>query len=271
MDIQSALLVRARPVTAGNPIDNRIPWPTGAGGSPTVYTSSFYAAISRVGAKKWHLPGVFSRLGLLERITLTPEGRSIQELKRLTQLLLHRGQRVFTFNYHSSALLPGYTPYVRSQADLDRMVGTIDEYLHYFIEEIGGITMTPTEFRSAVMSAASVAIDCPAWRGAKYLTPDDRSDNRVFAGRSSAEIRQNTKPPDVHMPITVHAIDALSSLQIARWNEILLTSPFKSAFLSHAFCKTVDAVRGGVFVLHFREQDGAKGFFPFRSGAADRC
>lgn len=127
------------------------------GDDPQVFDASVYTAISQPEATKWHLPGVFARLGLLERITLTPEGMSIQELKRLTRLLLRRGQRVFTFNYHSSSLLPGYTPYVRSRADLDRMVGTIDEYLHYFLEEVGGITMTPTQFRASLRLPPSAA------------------------------------------------------------------------------------------------------------------
>ena len=76
---------------------------------------------------------------------------SINELKRLTRVLLRRGQRVFTFNYHSSALLPGSTPHVRSRGDLDRLIGTIEEYLNFFMEEVGGITMTPSEFRTAVL------------------------------------------------------------------------------------------------------------------------
>ena len=122
------------------------------GSDPQVFDASVYTAISHPEATRWHLPGIFARLGLLERITLTPEGMSIQELKRLTRILLHRGQRVFTFNYHSSSLLPGYTPYVRTRADLDRMIGTIDEYLHYFIGEVGGITMTPTQFRASLVS-----------------------------------------------------------------------------------------------------------------------
>jgi glycosyltransferase involved in cell wall biosynthesis len=120
------------------------------GDEPQVFDASVYTAISQPEATKWHLPGVFARLGLLERITLTPEGMSIGELKRLTRLLLRRGQRVFTFNYHSSSLLPGYTPYVRTHADLDRMISTIEEYMHYFMEEVGGITMTPTQFRASL-------------------------------------------------------------------------------------------------------------------------
>jgi hypothetical protein len=122
------------------------------GDEPQVFDASIYTAISQPRGTRWHLPGMFSRLGLLERITLTPEGMSIQELRRLTRLLLHRGQRVFTFNYHSSSLLPGYTPYVRSRADLDRMIGTIEEYMHYFIGEIGGIAMTPTQFHASLQT-----------------------------------------------------------------------------------------------------------------------
>ena len=54
---------------------------------------------------------------------------------------------MFTFNYHSSALLPGYSPYVRTQAELDRMIHTIEEFLYFFIDQLGGIAMTPSDFR----------------------------------------------------------------------------------------------------------------------------
>src|SRR5262249_48322871 len=66
------------------------------------------------------------------------------------------------------------------------------------------------------------------------------------------------------MPITVHSIDALSTRQIGKWNELLTSLPCKSAFLSHSFCMVVNAVRGGVFVLHVRERDGGEGFFPLQ-------
>jgi hypothetical protein len=123
-------------------------------GEPQTFNASLYTALSRPDTLRLHLPGIFARLGLLERITLTPEGVSIQELKRLTRILLRHGQRVFVFNYHSSALLPGSTPYVRSRAELDRMIRTIEEYLHFFIDEVGGITMTPVELRAKLFPAS---------------------------------------------------------------------------------------------------------------------
>ena len=138
------------------------------GSEPQVSSATLYAALSSHGPAKLHMPGIFARLGLLERITLTPEGMSIQELKHLTRLLLQRGHRVFTFNYHSSALLPGFTPYVRTQADLDRMLQTIEEYLRFFVDQLGGIAMTPSEFRTSVLARTTGA---PAPELVGSLTP----------------------------------------------------------------------------------------------------
>jgi hypothetical protein len=138
-------------------------------GAPERFNASLYAAVSRPAGNEWHLPGVFARLGLLERITLTPEGMSIDELKRLTRLLLRKGRRVFTFSYHSSALLPGCTPYVRSAADLERMISTIEHYVRYFIEELGGISMTPMEFHALVTRQSAEPAIRPASKTAEVL------------------------------------------------------------------------------------------------------
>jgi hypothetical protein len=78
-------------------------------------------------------------------------------VRRLTRVLLARGHRVFVFSYHSSSLVPGNTPYVRSRADLARFVGNISAYLDFFFGETGGIAMTPSEFRAAVLRQTSAA------------------------------------------------------------------------------------------------------------------
>jgi hypothetical protein len=89
--------------------------------------------------------GMFARLGLLERIPLTPEGVTLNELQRLTQVLLSRGNRVFVFSYHSSSLLPGNTRYVSSPSELSSFLRTISSYLEFFMDELGGTSMTPSE------------------------------------------------------------------------------------------------------------------------------
>jgi hypothetical protein len=97
--------------------------------------------------KAWHVPGILARLGVIERITLTPEGISFEELRRLSRALLRKGHRVFNFTYHSPSLAPGNTPYVRSEADLKTFLQCIEQYLRFFTEEIGGRGATPFEVK----------------------------------------------------------------------------------------------------------------------------
>jgi peptidoglycan/xylan/chitin deacetylase (PgdA/CDA1 family) len=100
-----------------------------------------------------HLPGIAARLGLLERIRLTPEGMNIEDAKRLTRALLARGQRVFVLTYHSPSLEPGNTPYVRSLEDRRRFLAWLDEYYSFFREEIGGRSARWQEVRFGAVEA----------------------------------------------------------------------------------------------------------------------
>jgi glycosyltransferase involved in cell wall biosynthesis len=84
------------------------------------------------------LAGAMSRLGLLERIRLTPEGMTIPEAKRLVRHMLAEGHRVFALTYHSPSLEPGNTPYVRTLAQRDRFLEWLDEFYTFFREEVGG-------------------------------------------------------------------------------------------------------------------------------------
>jgi hypothetical protein len=107
------------------------------------------------------LPGLLSRLRLLERIRLTPEGISLDEAKRLTLALLRQGRRLFVVSYHSSSLMPGGAPYVESQADLDRFLAWLEGYLCFFFGPLSGRATTALEVYSAArrgICAASPAL-----------------------------------------------------------------------------------------------------------------
>ena len=117
-------------------------------------TWAYSGAVSRLGPKLHRrlsgrsgsilrIPGLLSRLGLLEYVRLTPEGESLASLKSLTRRLLASGNRVFSFSYHSPSLAPGNTPYVRTDRDLKSFLSTINDYLDYFFVEVKGKTMTP--------------------------------------------------------------------------------------------------------------------------------
>ena len=98
-----------------------------------------------------HLPSVMSRLGLLERIKLTPEGIRISEAKRLVHHMKAAGHRVFVLTYHSPSLEPGNTPYVRTQEDLATFLRWLDEFYDFFTTEIGGACVSWRDVRAALL------------------------------------------------------------------------------------------------------------------------
>lgn len=90
-------------------------------------TSVFWGVLRRQGdllqplvGRYPHLGGVLSRLSLLERIPLTPEGVSAEEALRGIDIALDDALPLLVLSFHSPSLVPGNTPYVRTEEDLDR-------------------------------------------------------------------------------------------------------------------------------------------------------
>lgn len=74
--------------------------------------------------KMWRVPrlrGALARVGMLERIPLTPEGVTAEEAIRGVDIALDDGLPVLVFSFHSPSLAEGYTPYVQTGADLDAL------------------------------------------------------------------------------------------------------------------------------------------------------
>jgi len=92
--------------------------------------------------KQLRLPSIASRAGLLERIKLTPEGYTTQELVALTKCLHKQGCRYFGLTYHSPSLAPGNTSYVKSQQELDQFLLTLSEYIDFFLNDFHGKTQS---------------------------------------------------------------------------------------------------------------------------------
>jgi hypothetical protein len=64
--------------------------------------------------------GMAARLGLLNRVSLTPEGVQLPEALEAIRVAAGEGVRLLNFAFHSPSLVPGNTPYVRDAADLRR-------------------------------------------------------------------------------------------------------------------------------------------------------
>lgn len=94
------------------------------------------------------LPGIAGRIGLMERIRLSPEGHSLDEMIRLTRSALARGNPFFMLTYHSSSLLPRATRYVQTKEDRQAFLDTLDRFFSFFFETCGGSTDTVRNFAS---------------------------------------------------------------------------------------------------------------------------
>ena len=91
-------------------------------------TSVYRGALGRAGRRlrkiERHVPSLlagFSRLRLIERIGLTPEGTTIAEGLRGVGKAVDMGLPVLVLTFHSPSLSPGHTPWVATEAEVEAL------------------------------------------------------------------------------------------------------------------------------------------------------
>jgi hypothetical protein len=57
---------------------------------------------------------------------------------------------VFSLTYHSPSMIPGHTPYVRTESDLERLIATVHDYCTWFRADVGGEFMSLSQLRQAL-------------------------------------------------------------------------------------------------------------------------
>lgn len=102
-------------------------------------------------------PGILNRLGALNRVMLSPEGNTVDEMIALTRALVADGLTFFSCTFHSPSVAPGHTPYVRSDADLQSFLSGLERYFEFFFGELGGTPSTPERFRRDLLGTPSPA------------------------------------------------------------------------------------------------------------------
>lgn len=113
-----------------------------SGGTP------LYLRLTRPRLRRLHVSGAVARLRLMERIRLSPEDYTEPEMRRLTHALMADGVRVFVFSFHSPSVMPGGTPYVKSDEDRERFLDKCRRYFDFFLTQIDGTTTTPLMAKS---------------------------------------------------------------------------------------------------------------------------
>jgi hypothetical protein len=101
-----------------------------------------------LGKLPW-MTGLFSRVGLLERIALTPEGVTAEEALRGIDMALDDRLPLLVLSFHSPSLAPGHTPYVRTEADLGRLYDWFRR-IYMYLEMRGVAPTSVTEILQSV-------------------------------------------------------------------------------------------------------------------------
>lgn len=98
---------------------------------------SAYRRLGRPALAGLPLQGLLTRIRAAERITLSPEGNNLHDMRRLVRRLRGRGSSVLPLSFHSSSLAVGRNPYVGSKAELHRFYDRLSGALEYLADQVG--------------------------------------------------------------------------------------------------------------------------------------
>jgi hypothetical protein len=122
-------------------------------------TTVYWGPLKRFGhwlhPRMWRAPrlrGILSRINLLERIPLTPEGVTATEAIRGIDAAVEAKLPVLVLSFHSPSLVPGNTPYVRNHDDLDAFY----DWWRQIFEHLAKHKVAPTSV-SDIMASVELA------------------------------------------------------------------------------------------------------------------
>jgi len=108
--------------------------------------------------RRLRLEGLLDRLGLLQQIKFSPEQSTTARMNRLVDRLLEQGAPAVVMMFHSSSLLPGESPYVRTEKDLAAFLGRIEATLVDCVQRRGLSGGTLTEFAATWTGDTQLAV-----------------------------------------------------------------------------------------------------------------
>jgi hypothetical protein len=96
-------------------------------------------------ARTLHLPGAAYRIGLVQRVILTPETYTANEMMRVSRRFLAAGAPYLHMYLHSSSLMAGLTPFGETQERVEGIYSRIREYVNGLREIADVRTLTVSE------------------------------------------------------------------------------------------------------------------------------
>jgi len=80
--------------------------------------------------------GLLDRTGIATKVKLSPEQATLKQKKRLAQACINRGVPILVLMFHSSSLLPGCSPYVKTEQDLNRFLKRLEDFFAFALEDL---------------------------------------------------------------------------------------------------------------------------------------
>lgn len=118
--------------------------------------SARFERLARRAPLRWfRLLGIFERLSIHNRITLSPECASAREMQALLDAMQALGFGYVNLFFHSPTLVPGLTPYVKTKRDLASFLHSLRSVLRHARSH--GITPILARDALATGTASSVA------------------------------------------------------------------------------------------------------------------
>ena len=117
-----------------------------------------HAWLARPGVRRLRLVGILDRLGIMQKIKFSPEKGDANRLGALARAYLRNRAPCLVMMFHSSSLLPGNTPYVRSESELQAFLRTVRETLEYCMGTLGMSAMTLGDFALRYSDGETVKI-----------------------------------------------------------------------------------------------------------------
>jgi len=95
------------------------------------------------------------KLPILKVAWLRPAVHTLSQMIALSKVLLKNSTPLLNLMLHSSELLPGASPYNKTEEDVEKFLQKTKAYLHWLVEECGVRAQTLAEFRNSFCAYSS--------------------------------------------------------------------------------------------------------------------
>lgn len=116
---------------------------------PFAWSHWLHNKLSMSALRRLRLVGVLWHTRLLRKIFLSPEVHALPDLLAALRALHRAGSPVYHLSLHSPSIVPGHTPYIRTEAERDQLLVTLQTLIRYARRELGATCQTLTEFALA--------------------------------------------------------------------------------------------------------------------------